>query len=785
MVMRRENLIKIVTEFNKTKGAQGKLIKGVDNAMIFANPTGALHTDEHIVYFHQKGEEKAIVTNLKQIVNKYSRVHGGDKTGRRFFLTNEPIPVSDLPIIKKYEFTYQTPVQFFDREFSFDKSSPLKAIEEKARRFAKERIQQPYDKREHEKYKQLNYKKDEDAIITEDDLLDELLLETRQSTKACLRIIIAPAGYGKTVLMNSLYIRLLDDFLSLKKSQKMGMRPLMMLPGHIKRSDNIENLVNNFISAEYDYGVATDKTFEFWINNGFAIWLLDGLEELILRIPDTSEFIYQLLDKHICANNTIKPQIIISIRKPILATKPELNEVINEWKKENDIMTYELVDWGIKQQEAYINRNMSLPELERNSFIDEIKSNQTLGDLCKVPFYTSLITSLKSNEELKVFNDEVELVMHSAEKICEREFEKGLDIEIFPVKEQTKMFSEIAVDGFEEDNVFLSKSDFSEWITIPLSEYSDDIIQEQLECFNRHAVLGQFGENVCFDHDIIRDFYLANGLLNEFLKANIKPFDKGEIEVDNLVYKFLLKNSNSINWNLVFEKLWETESTVQSKARAFRNILKIYLNSNDDNKEERIKALLNNRNLDGIIFSGLNLRGFNFEGSNLSSVKFLNCNLEKANFNRCHFRDTFISEDCKLEGVSKRDAILDSISTEKRNINQQKEIQKYFYSKTDVSETLVPCQATVNLLRVIEKLLRKRRGQYTIRKYISVPGYAVKIISALDRRGYLTNSGDSVRIKISLYDELVTFYKELKVTPRINEVLNDICSDIRTGCKHV
>lgn len=245
--MEIEKLKKLTLEFLKTYGYLAKPIKS--NAILFSRPTGLGTVDELLVYFHKEGE--IFGSSLEELSTNYAKI----PEGRRFFLSTTPlVPVPDT--IKKNNFTYQVPVWFFDREFSTEKKlTPLKRLEEDVAKYESERIEQPY--------------------ITEtskgNNLFRTLVKEIEHSTEPCLRIIVAPAGYGKTVLMAALYTELRNRFLKNKQKQVLGTRPLLMLPGHLKQSNSIDGLINNFIGDEYDYGLTNKEAFSFWVKNKFVV----------------------------------------------------------------------------------------------------------------------------------------------------------------------------------------------------------------------------------------------------------------------------------------------------------------------------------------------------------------------------------------------------------------------------------------------------------------------------------------------------------------------------------
>ncbi len=342
--MKRQEVLSLTESFLKTYGLnKEKTI--LDNAYIFTRPTGFGTKDEWLIYFHEKGEEFYIESNLERLSEKYHWISSGEN-GRRFFLSDMPIGVPPAAL-KKFGFIYQVPVYFFDREFSEKPKSALKELEKDTERLARERIEQPY-----------TYNKGLNEEAEGKDLLDTIVDEIIDPEDACLNIIVAPAGYGKTVLMASLYNRLKEEFINRKKKQEIASRPLLMLPGHIKGANNLDDLINNFVGEEYDFGIAYKDTFDFWVKNNLAIWLLDGLEEFIVKVPE--EFIYGILENYITARDTKKPQIVISIREPLLASSAELRESIEEWLGYG-IKFYKLCSWKDEQKKKYFEKNLDIP----------------------------------------------------------------------------------------------------------------------------------------------------------------------------------------------------------------------------------------------------------------------------------------------------------------------------------------------------------------------------------------------------------------------------------------
>jgi len=767
--MKREDLIKLAQSFLGTYGYISKNTT-INNAILFSRPTGMGITDELLVYFHERGEEKDLEKNLLELDTKYSRIVAGEE-GRRLFLSNEPIGIVPQEITKS-GFKYQVPVYFFDREFqSGRKTTPLSQLEEDAAKFVSERVEQPYKT---------------GGVECEDDLLEVLVNDLESSKDPCLRIIVAPAGYGKTVLMGTLYTVLRDNFLKNKQKQKIGRRPLLMLPGHLRKATNLDSLVNNFIGDEYDYGVSNRDAFNFWIKNNFTIWLLDGLEELILKIPE--EFIYTILDNYIYAADSIAPQIIIAIRKQVLATSSELREPIEEWEG-NGVKVYELCDWEEKQIKRYFQKNLKLEKAEVENFLKDITTSDSLRKMCSVPYYCCLVADLKNNQQMEIFHDECELVDHAINKFCEREFSKGLDRDIVPISTQKDLFTDLARESFKGNRI--SKKQIVENAEYYIGEIAEDVRRYQIECLLRHAFLTQLGEDIGFLHEIIKQQLIGFFLLQDLKNNRTDIFENQEIEMESLIAKNLIKNAHNIKWKQIIEKSSMMPSSEHDKAIGFRNIMKIVLQANVELKEGLIKDYLQNRNLTGLLFKNLNMEGFQFQNSDLTNSEFLNCKLKNSNFNNCYLKNTLFDSPSDLTGATTKGATFVFMRVGIRTIDDQKRISEYFYERTQVPpEHRGPCQAAINLTRILDKIVKKGRGFEVPKKFLiqtkcggGIP--ASKCLETCIKNDLISESDERVKIKVKLFEDVERFVENRKLTQTINKILNDICKDIGTGCRHI
>lgn len=771
--LRLEDLKKLAEEFLKSLGYEEEKT-GIENAIIFSRPTGFGVDEKWLIYFYEKGRKKE--EDLRKELSTLNKRYSSIPENRRFLLSTEPLGKVE---VKEYGFTYQVPVWFFDKELSKKKArTALKEIEKEARKYEEERIPQPY------RHISKNGKEEKG-----EDLLDDLLKELENVKNPCLRVILAPAGYGKTVLMGSLYIKLYERFEAAKKSGKLGMRPLLMLPGHMKGAKKIDTLIDNFIKDEFDPGILFRETFNFWVRYNFALWLLDGLEELLSEISD--EFFYEILDKYIGAPNSQNPQIIITIRKPLLGSFPEIKNSIDEWIG-NGIEVYELNEWKEPQWKTYFEKNLQISDGEKRKFLSELKSSQNLKEICKVPYFCSLIADLKNENEMDYFNDEFELIKYVVDKFCEREFEKGLDKDIWPIEEQKELFKVLVEEKVEKGVISLES--LKELAEFSMKNCRQDVKNEQIEKIKRHALLTHIGdEKLDFVQDIIKEYFLANYLLENLERKAFNSFEKlGEIENDSFLMKYVLKHSINYNWNSIIPKIAKLPSNNEN---AFRNIMKIFLMCNIQGKEELIRKyeLTQNRNLTGLIFRRMNLSGVNFSGSNLHNVRFEGCDLENANFNNCIFDHTYFSEDCKLTGATTNGAIFKSLETDKKLLDEKKEIDKYFYEKTKVRPDIPePCQATINMIKILERIARKGKGFWMPRKFLThtkCSGISAdRCVESLLKYRILVDDGKNVRIQIAKYEEIQSFLRtpSIKTAPQeLMKTLDNICPDKKLGCKHL
>jgi hypothetical protein len=190
----------------------------------------------------------------------------------------------------------------------------------------------------------------------------------------------------------------------------------------------------------------------------------------------------------------------------------------------------------------------------------------------------------------------------------------------------------------------------------------------------------------------------------------------------------------------------------------------------------------------------MDLSNFNFQLSKLELVSFENCNLKNTNFNNSFLKDTFFDSRSNLSGATFKGAILESISDDKKNRNSINEIQEFLFARTRIRpDRTEPCQAVVNLKRVLEKLVRKGRGYRIPKKFliqVKCGGgiTAEACLYASIKQGILLEEGEYIKIKNNLFDRISKFAirpnsESLDVS--LSKILDDICIDLKKGCRHI
>ncbi len=769
-IISKDKLKKLAIEFLECNNFYSENVS--ENAVLFKK-TDELGIDKKVlVYFYDpKKSEDEIKDEIKELEEKFplSKEH-------KFFLS--PVNVR-LGIAK--DFTVQTPVLFFDRDFSSYKSNTtLKKFEKEIiSNIIKERIEQPF---------KFNNR------LMEEDILNYLFEKIWNAKESSLKVIIAPAGYGKTVLMAALYDKMRREFMEKKKHQELSIKPLLMISPHIRGARNIDELINNFTNEEYEWGVCNANVFKFWVRHNFAVWLLDGVEELIMKAGE--DFIYDLMNDFITNPDADAPQIVISIRSTILTTQPDLRDAISEWEGDG-LEVYELCEWRRKQKVVYFDKNLKVPQEEKEEFKKELDRSPTLNKICGVPYFCKLIADLKNSGKMASFNDECELIEHFVKSICEREFEKGLDKELFPVEKQMELFEWLLENALSSKQTKISTSDLKDIAEIFIEkDVNLEVKKKQLTCIFRHPLLISAGENEMeFIHEIIKDYFLGVVYYKSLKNKNYNIFDALEIEEDTVYLKFLRKKSYRLNWDDIIKEIQEFSAKPSERALQFRNILKIYLISDKENKERLLKNILSNRNLSGLIFKDLDLSEFSFENSKLENTCFKNCKLIGANFNKCYFKNTLFDDKCVMDKMTIKGAFLDSIRTNGAVLDTKEKISEFFYKRTSISqiEREGPCEGVINLIKILKKIIRKGKGAEVPRNFLVKTkldkGDAAEYVDTLIKYGLLKEiRKDYLRIPIEYYKKLerfiknpLEFHSEVK---ELKEILDRLCPNRKKGCKH-
>ncbi len=689
---------------------------------------------------------------------------------------------------RKYDVNIRVPVLFFDAPFRIEESPEARAASSAAGELAtrgtewgKIRVPQPYSIRDG-----AEKETDNDALIT---LLDDI----RRSSAKRLNLVIAPAGMGKTVLFEVLFSHLYSDFHQQKAKLRVFPRPLPMLPEYIRASvaPTLKGLIEGFLRTEFAAPIEAE-TFRWMLVNGFGIWLLDGLDEIIDRDTD---FFNDLLDI-LTRPGSADPVIVLCLRDSLLATNPDLKDFLDECK---DVATiYELSKWETPSKRAFA--RIELGDRDAEQFMTILRARKELDALSSIPYYCKLITKEYADGKLQDYYSEPELLSRALSSILDREYNKNLlDRELLPPTTVAEVLQDLAAEDAARDFAGFSRAIIRDYTEIVLPADLDSRVLDKL--VTNMVQLALFREGIATGHvrfaqEILEHYLLGERLYRNFRaseSAFLREISSRVIPADWVTLRTIVARLNDDDMQGLLQ--WLHRPDVSDTA--FRNILQILaFGMNDPGALRRVA--FEGRSIPGVKFRQLDFQGVSFRTCDLTDVEFDECHLRDTKFEGAILeRTTFLLRDkADLKGADFGNMErFHSLGTRPRRVETDLRVVKaWLEERTGITEPIVePCAAA-------------RQLRYLFGKYVYPDGKAKR--AALDRRGVLAGSafydrddtldaaikhgylipevryrGRVGRCDGDMYREMVQYVTDLVLSDGLRNLLNDVCPV--EDCRHV
>ena len=275
---------------------------------------------------------------------------------------------------------FLVPVQFFDTAFKVEEAPrAASAIADvRSLEILQKRVPQPYE-----------VQGPTGDLTQGADLLGTLIDELANEESSAVHVVVGRAGIGKSFLFRALFARLYDEFLRAKASLVLKSRPIPLLPQHMKDiyALRTELLIDNFLRTDVASPVARE-TFEWLLVNGFATWLLDGLDELYAGDPSFFEYLTDLVTRR----ESIA-KIAIWCRDSLLTTSDSFAEFQDLCASSAMLKIYKLSEWDrpSKRLFAWLRTEDRPPKpaeqdtLQVASFLRQVEASPVLRSLSGLP----------------------------------------------------------------------------------------------------------------------------------------------------------------------------------------------------------------------------------------------------------------------------------------------------------------------------------------------------------------------------------------------------------------
>lgn len=679
--------------------------------------------------------------------------------------------------LRWHDVRIRTPIQFFDTGFRWEESpstaSAVRELRNRGNDRIAHRIAQPYRSRGSHG----------------SDLLDELLARLHDSNGPAIHIIVGPAGIGKSHLFEAVFSKIHDEFIRFKGQQRYPIaRPFALLPEHLKTAEApaVRSILRAYLNTELARPL-TPTVFDWMLTHGLALWMLDGLDEIISRDSDFFEHLLDLLTKP----GSTPPKIVLCLRESLLATNEGLQTFLDDTAE--FINLYELDKWEATSKRAFA--NLRLPK-QSAEFMSILQENKGLYDLASTPYYANLMAELFENDKLSPDTDELSLLEDAIGNIITRDYEKGfLDPSVISQESVVELIEAVAEDDLYRGFIGVPVDNVREFAELLLpTDISEDDRRAFIEQMINLAVFtrGQDGD-LQFSQEILGHYLIGKALTRRFPDASsfIAGLDLRWFSPDWVTGQVLTRH---IVDSRSFEELRGRAMQASNRPLAFRNITQLLSNA-VTGSSQKLALDLSNKDLTGLRFQGIDLNGESLIGSDLTDVAFYNCNLQKVRFEDAILnRTVFSSGNAQfLKGADFGQLNrFYSIVAHERELKEHRAAKRWIDAITGVTRSAVdPCQAAMQLRHLVGKFVRPdgmarrshldERGAVAGRRLLDPK----QTLAAAIRHGYFTTDhlGRIHRPEGDRYAELIRYVTRLDLSSGIRQVLADTCEE--RDCIHV
>jgi hypothetical protein len=468
-----------------------------------------------------------------------------------------------------------------------------------------------------------------------------------------LLVVLAPAGYGKTLLTRVFAHRLAGAHLESSENPL----PFLLPFGQFRRVAEFEGMI---LSAIQRKGITdfTAAAFAFLVQKQRCVLMLDGFDELLEERPEEAQKNLRELIETLSGQG----RVVVTARSTFFRTSTDVADFLEHYLSEEDVTILDLEPFDSGQRRELVQRLS--PNQKVISAINGILENEGLREAMGSPLLlretVEALTHATARSRLSARSRRKDIFGVLEASVYGRERERHGHK--FPDRVQREFLDQLAgemlqanVRGFEMEGVQVLAAEAADAYGFVAAE------SDLARLADHHFVTADRDSNdVRFNHQVFREYFQASALAEavkdggpdwviNVLSARPLPEEVAaflaELEGPDFVAKLLqcVGPLNHGSTKYLVTNIWLLCAAFQSRPA--------------------IISLLNTIDPTiplGFRVHGIDLSETDWKGRVLDGMEFVSCDLSRAKFDNAAIRDVAF-QNCVLAGTSFYNAVPDSV----------------------------------------------------------------------------------------------------------------------------